>query len=192
MGHPALLVQTVCPMNQGVYSELVPHLPADDPLCHHMALVLQMACEAEGVAGRLYATALVEALALHVLRRYKACEDPTRAGPSGFSPAQLQRTLTYIQAHLAEALSLPTLAAVAHTSPTYFARLFKQATGQTPHQYVIQCRIAAAQRLLAETELALSAIGLQVGYADQSHFTALFRRHVATTPRAYRSAIRRA
>jgi AraC-like DNA-binding protein len=187
-GHPALFVQTVCGPCQGVYRELVPHVPADDPLSHHMALVLQTAYDAADVAGRLYATALAEALAVHVLRRYRVYEEPAHAGPGGLSPAQRQRTLTYIQAHLAEALSLPTLAAVAHTSPAYFARLFKQAMGQTPHQYVIQCRIAAAQRLLAETDLALSAIGLQVGYADQSHFTALFHRHVATTPRAYRAA----
>jgi len=157
-------------MDQEVYHELIPHVPADDPLSHHMALVLQTACDAEGVAGRLYATTLAEALAVHILRRYRACADPVHVGPRGLCPAQLQRTLAYIQEHLAEALSLPTLAAVAHTSPAYFARLFKQAMGQTPHQYVIQCRIAAAQRLLTETDLMLSAIGLQVGYADQSHF----------------------
>ena len=77
-------------------------------------------------------------------------------------------------------------------SSSYFTRLFKQATGETPHQYVVRCRIALAKHLLAETDLSLSAIGLQVGYADQSHFTALFRRHVGTTPRAYRYAAQRA
>ena len=76
-------------------------------------------------------------------------------------------------------------------SPPHFARLFKHATGLTPHQYVIRCRIAHAQRLVAETDLPLSEISLQVGCADQSHFTALFRTHVALTPQAYRNHIRR-
>jgi len=46
--------------------------------------------------------------------------------------------------------------------------------------------------LLTETTLPLHAIGAQVGYADQSHFTALFRQSVATTPKTYRDATSRA
>jgi AraC-like DNA-binding protein len=42
-----------------------------------------------------------------------------------------------------------------------------------------------------ETTLPLSEIGQRIGYADQSHFTALFRKHVATTPQAYRDATHR-
>ena len=91
-----------------------------------------------------------------------------------------------------EKLPLETLAAVAEMSPTHFAHLFKHATGLAPHQYVNLCRIEHAKRLLAETDLALSEIGAQVGCADQSHFTALFRRHVSMTPKAYRNSTRRA
>jgi AraC family transcriptional regulator len=106
----------------------------------------------------------------------------------GLAPAKLRRTIAYIQAHLDQALSLTTLAAVAQTSPAHFARLFKLATGQTPYQYVILCRIECAKRLLTDTTLPLSTVGHEVGYADQSHFTALFRKHVASTPKAYRDA----
>ena len=59
----------------------------------------------------------------------------------GLTPSKLQRTTAYIQAHLEHALSLVELAAVTQTSPAHFAHLFKQATGQTPHQYVILCRM---------------------------------------------------
>jgi len=190
--HPALLVRTAPATCHEAYVELVPHLPSDDPLYHHMELVLQVALAAEDLSEQLYAMSLADALAIHFLRRYGGCQPPTLAGPRGLSSAQLRRTLTYIQAHLAEDISLHTLATIAHMSPSYFTRLFKQATGETPHQYVVRCRIALAKHLLTETDLSLSAIGLQVGYADQSHFTALFRRHVATTPRAYRYAAQRA
>jgi AraC family transcriptional regulator len=47
-----------------------------------------------------------------------------------------------------------------------------------------------AQQLLAETDLPLNEIALQVGCADQSHFTALFRTHFALTPKAYRDHAR--
>ena len=108
----------------------------------------------------------------------------------GLVPYKLQRTLAYIHAHLEQALSLPTLAVVAQMSPTHFAHLFKHATGLAPHQYVSRCRIERAKRLLADTDLPLIEIGPQVGCADQSHFTALFRKHVSMTPKAYRNTTR--
>ena len=77
------------------------------------------------------------------------------------------------------------------TSPPHFAHLFKQATGQTPHQYVLRCRMERAKHLLTRTTLPLHEIGARVGYADHSHFTALFRQYVAITPQAYRDATSR-
>jgi transcriptional regulator GlxA family with amidase domain len=52
--------------------------------------------------------------------------------------------------------------------------------------------MAEAQRLLAQTDLPLSEVALQVGCVDHSHFTALFRAHVTLTPTAYRDKTRRA
>jgi AraC family transcriptional regulator len=168
------------------YVELVPHFHAHDPLLHHTALVLQATSNADSTAEELYAEVLTNALAVHLLRRYAACRHTTPEMTGGLSPARLRRTIVYIQTHLEEALSLTTLAAMVHLSPDHFARLFKQATGQTPHQYVLACRMARAKQLLAETDMPLSAIGLQVGCTDQSYFTALFRKHVTMTPKAYR------
>ena len=74
-------------------------------------------------------------------------------------------------------------------SPDHFARRFKHATGQTPHQYVLGCRIARAKQLLAETDMPISTISLHVGCTDQSAFTALFRKHVTLSPKAYRATL---
>lgn len=190
--HPALLVYITYASLQMECAELVLHLPINDPLHCHIALVLQAAVEAEGEAGQLYAEVLAEALVSHFLRRYAAAQPAQHVLSGGLVPYKLHRTLAYIQAHLDQALSLPTLAVVAQMSPTHFAHLFKQATGLAPHQYVSQCRIARAKRLLADTDLPLIEIGPQVGCADQSHFTALFRRHVAMTPKTYRNTTKRA
>jgi AraC-like DNA-binding protein len=189
--HPALLVHAPYASFQAERVTIVLSLPAHDPLLHHMALVLQAAIEGEGVAGQLYAAVLADALVVHFLGRYAASRSPLRQATGGLAPSKLRRVITYIQDHLEQALSLATLAAVAQTSPAHFARLFKQATGRTPHQYVITCRMAYAKRLLVETDLPLSEIGLRVGCADQSHFTALFRKHVSMTPRVYRNTTRR-
>jgi AraC family transcriptional regulator len=86
---------------------------------------------------------------------------------------------------------LTEIAAVAQTSPAHFARLLKQATGRTPHQYRIMHRIECAKRLLTESTLPIVDISRQVGFTDQSYFTAVFRKHVATTPKAYRDDTQR-
>jgi AraC family transcriptional regulator len=152
-----------------------------------MAMVLQAAIEGEGEAGQLYAAVLAEALVVHFLRRYTASQSALDQASGGLAPSKLRRVTTYIQEHLEQALSLATLAAVAQTSPAHFARLFKQATGRTPHQYIITCRTAYAKQLLVETDMPLSEIGPEVGCVDQSHFTALFRKHVSMTPQVYRN-----
>jgi len=55
---------------------------------------------------------------------------------------------------------------------------------------MIACRMEHAKQLLAETDVSLSEIALQVGCTDQSHFSALFRAHVTLTPTAYRDTTR--
>lgn len=189
--HPALRVHAPYVSRQAERVTIVPALHANDPLLHHIALVLQAAVAADGGAEQLYASVLVDALVVHFLRRYTAPRAPMRQASGGLAPSKLRRTIAYIQDHLEQTLSLPTLAAVAQTSPAHFARLFKQATGRTPHQYVITCRMAYARRLLVETDMPLSEIAPRVGCADQSHFTALFRKHVSVTPQVYRNTIRR-
>jgi AraC-like DNA-binding protein len=190
--HPMLLIHGPSEAREAERVMMVPSLPAHDPLLHHIALVLQVAIAGEGGAGQLYAAALVDALAVHFLGRYVAARPAPCAESGGLLSYKLRRTIAYIQAHLQEELPVATLAAVAQTSPAHFARLFKVATGLTPHQYVITCRMEDAKRMLAETDVPLIEIGLQVGCADQSHFTALFRTHVAQTPKAFRDHARRA
>lgn len=188
--HPALLLHTAYESLPVHYVELVPHLPRHDPLLHHMALVLQAAVEAEDVAGCLYAETLANALAVHLLRRYAIGRHLDQPFHGGLTPCKLRCAIAYILAHLEHKLSLADLATVAQMSPAHFARLFKCATGQTPHQYVITCRMERAKQLLTETTMPLHEIAAQSGYADQSHFTALFRQYVATTPKVYRDATR--
>ena len=78
------------------------------------------------------------------------------------------------------------MAAVVSLSPSYFARCFTQAMGQTPYQYVLERRLAQATTLLATTDLSINAVALTVGFASQSHLTATFRRVVGCTPKALR------
>ncbi|PSB46890.1 AraC family transcriptional regulator [Cyanosarcina cf. burmensis CCALA 770] len=99
---------------------------------------------------------------------------------------QLQQATDYIQTHLNRDLSLAELASVICISPTYFASLFKQAMGISPHQYVIQQRVERAKLMLSRTDLAIAEIALQVGFSSQSHLTQQFKRVTGLTPKQVR------
>ena len=152
----------------------------------HLGLALQAELAAGCPGGRLYGEGLATAIAIHLLQHYtvRPPQMPTYHG--GLPQARLRRVLEYIQAHLDQELSLAALAAIAQMSPYYFNRLFKQSTGLSPHQYVLQQRVEWAKRLLAEARLSIADIAQHVGFASQAHLTMVFRQRVGTTPRQYR------
>jgi AraC family transcriptional regulator len=100
----------------------------------------------------------------------------------------VENALAFIHANLGSKLTWAGMAAALGLDPFRFGRGFKLATGMTPHQYIIRCRIRRAMRLLEREELALADIALEVGCSCQSHLTTLFRKHLGTTPGAFRES----
>ena len=92
----------------------------------------------------------------------------------------------YIHSHFAEALSVDALAALVHLSRFYFIRLFKQRTGQTPHEYLIATRLNHAKYLLKNTNLTIKEICFASGFADESRFCTCFRNATGMRPSEYR------
>jgi len=104
----------------------------------------------------------------------------------GLSTGALRRVREYVQVHLDESIDLSMLAAAAGLSMHHFAREFKQSTGVTPHNYLIQKRVERAQQMLAQTGLSLAEIACAVGFSDQGHLARHFRGLLGTTPREFR------
>jgi AraC family transcriptional regulator len=100
---------------------------------------------------------------------------------------KLERAKDYIEANLAETLSLGRIAEAAALSTFHFARCFKVAMGVPPHQFVTQRRIELAKILLLSTRLPIADIGRRVGIPNQSHFTTHFRKRIGCTPKEFRS-----
>ena len=105
----------------------------------------------------------------------------------GLSQSKVRRVIAFIENNLHRELRLEELAAVTHMSPYHFARLFKRATGVSPHRFVVRRRIDAAIALLSESTSSISSIGRAVGFGTASHFATTVRRVTGKTPSAYRA-----
>lgn len=92
----------------------------------------------------------------------------------------------YIHDHLSHNLDLDTLAQVACLSKYHFIRLFKEAFGETPRQYLIGKRLERARNLLLHTHLTFHEICHEVGLKDSSSFGRLFKRTFGATPQVFR------
>jgi AraC family transcriptional regulator len=156
-----------------------------DPTILHVAQLLKGEVLSGGVAGNLYAESLRNLLAVHLLRNHTQTPvKPTQDSPlAGLKLKQLQ---DYIEDHLAEELAIATLAALIPISPFHFARAFKAALGEPPHRYVLHRRLERAKALLSVPQLTIAEVAYQVGFANQSHFTAQFRKAIGLTPKQFR------
>jgi len=103
---------------------------------------------------------------------------------------QVRRATEYIQERLRERIELAELANTVGLSQAYFCRAFKISTGLAPHQWQLEARIKRAKRLLLDSRDPIAGIAVDVGFADQAHFTRAFTRTVGTTPAAWRRAHR--
>jgi AraC family transcriptional regulator len=167
--------------------DLVADCDIGDPLVHQIGWWLAAEVDAGAPAGAIYAETLVNTLVAHLLRHYSSAGERFQHHLGGLPKHKLRRVTEFIEENLEHDLTLTEIAEIAELSPFHFARSFKQATGSTPIQFLTQRRIDLAKRLLAESELPIVEIGLRAGFKNQSHFTTLFRKITAMTPKTYRN-----
>lgn len=180
---PALLSQAAIELEQK-FVELMPLLDTHDPLIHSMALTLKAELDSSQPGGRLYAEAIAQTLAIHLLRNYSVCEETVKTpNTCGLPKHKLHQVTDHINDCLNRELSLTEIASTVQMSPFHFARLFKQSTGLAPHQFVIRCRVERAKELLMQGKMAIADIAVEVGFANQSHLTRHFKRIVGVTPK---------
>lgn len=99
---------------------------------------------------------------------------------------QLRRVTDYIEANCAGSIRLQELAELVDLSQSYFSHAFKASTGLPPHQWQLQARVRKGQELLLKGDRSLTEVAVEAGFADQAHFTRVFRRIVGETPAAWR------
>jgi AraC family transcriptional regulator len=168
---------------------LAPRLFFEDATLSDTALKLKRLIENADSDSGLYFEALGTVLA-HELVRLNAGAAHVEAPAKGGLAAWQQRIVTaYIEEHLAEQISLATLAGLVDLSPYYFCRAFKQSLGMPPHRYHNSRRIERAKILLAKPAPSVTDIGLTIGYSETSSFTAAFHKTTGVTPTTYRRTL---
>ncbi len=127
-------------------------------------------------------TLLVQGLA-DLITRHGALGEPRE--PAGNDEA-VRRVKEHLFANLAEKVCLDDLAAVAHLSRYHLLRVFQASTGLPPHAYQNQQRVDLGKRFLIQG-MPISRAAVEAGFADQSHFSRVFKQYTGATPRQYQA-----
>ena len=98
----------------------------------------------------------------------------------------VEEALRYIENNYAHTVNIQVIADYLSIERTYLYRLFKDITGSSPQEYLLDYRIRRACSLLKETDLPVSDIARSVGYNDALYFSRLFKQKKGRTPTRYR------
>ena len=113
-----------------------------------------------------------------------------RPAAAAHAVGSLEETRRWAAKRLHEPLGVAAMARHASVSPRTFARRFREETGTTPLQWLLNQRVQEARRLLEETDLPIDAVAWQAGFGTAASLRDHFRRVTATTPSGYRQSFR--
>ncbi len=166
--------------------EFVPTLAVEDRQLCHLVWSLIHETLANGLADRVYAELLVDGVIARLLGAYSASARPLRA-PAAARGRSLKRALEFLHDRLVDpSWGLNDWAQAVGVSSFHLARTFREATGRSPHQYLLAQRIALAGYYLWTSELSITEIALASGFGGSAYFSTAFRRLTGQTPSEYR------
>lgn len=121
-------------------------------------------------------------LILRILEKKERLSDETQASQNDRMHQVVQLIMTYMENNYAKDISIEQLATLYYVSPTYLSKIFKDLTGFSPINYLIQIRLKKAHELLTTDDLTVKEVAKAVGYEDAYHFSKSFKKHFGTSP----------
>jgi len=165
----------------------LPVLGHADPVLEHLSLALISRRRVLGTeTDSLFSDWIALAFHAHIVSTY-ANGARVKSRPKGaLPPRRLQHISDWVEQRLNGPLSIAALAGEVGMSPGHFARSFREATGATPHRWLMAKKLERAKTLLLASDLPISQIALDCGFVDQSHLTRAFNRGIGLSPASWR------
>jgi AraC-like DNA-binding protein len=164
----------------------------EDQIVCQALLAIQQEMESPGINSRPY----VDVLLMLLLNRLDRCasnlSDPKPKpcyAKGGLANWRLKRALQMLESNHSRAPSLSEISYSIGLTPASFSRAFKQSTGLPPHRYLLVHRVNRAKEMMKDHNRMLTQISLDCGFSCSSQFTAVFKRFVGKSPRAYRRSL---
>jgi len=167
--------------------EMINRFQIRDAQLENIGWALKAEMEGGYPSGRIFMDSMATALAARLVRRHSSLANAQTNEKASMSGKRLRQVLSHIEDNLNRDLSLTEISVVAGVSVSHCKTIFRQAMGVPVHQYVIQRRVERARALLCESEMGISQIAQQTGFAHQSHLTSHMRRILGTSPRMVRA-----
>lgn len=138
-------------------------------------------------SGRLYAESISLAVVSYLWGKFSRRHSTREL--NGLSSASLVVLKEYIRANVSYDVSLAQMASITRLSPKHLCRCFKQATGKSPYQYLLQLRMDEAKRLLRNGNPSITEVAFSTGFSNPSHFSTAFRKAVGLSPSQFRKRL---
>ena len=103
------------------------------------------------------------------------------------SNAVLKKSISYIDAHYKESITLDDLCAISHVTKQHLCLLFRTTLHTRPMEYIAQRRLQSAKELLIGTSKTVDEIAEQIGFCTTSYFCKIFKKYVGMTPSQFRN-----
>jgi len=104
----------------------------------------------------------------------------------GLAPWQVKRLHSFVGERLSDGIRSADMARLVGLSPGHFCRAFRVSLKVTPHAFIMRKRIEKACTLMQTSGASLGEIAIECGFADQAHFTRMFRKLLSSSPGAWR------
>lgn len=167
-----------------LHGTLRPRYGVRDPLLARLGRLIEASLSDWHVEPLL----LDHVLLAYTVRALSCAERSPAMKKGGLSAGAERRCVDYLEARLAEKVTIAELAAVAGLSPFHFARMFRHSTGDPPARFQQRLRMEKAKTLLSTTDLAITDVAAAVGYETSAAFARAFRAHTGVAPKRWRVA----
>ena len=114
----------------------------------------------------------------------------SNSGTTSISSRERERFTNAIMQGIVYNLSIEELATMCCYSVSTFKRRFNQHFNESPHKWLLRCRLMLAAKIMSKTDISITELSSLCGFVNVSHFIATFRRHFGITPSTLRDRSR--